>query len=129
MALFVRKPSATKLTVGALLVTAAGILLQYLAGAGDFPTIPPRPIILTVLAAIIAFAPWRWIPILGSAMGISLIVGFFLNVSADRLTDLTPILGLTGLWIPVAGVVVAIASGVMATLRNDQGETEVRYQR
>ncbi len=126
---FTRKPLATKLTIGALLVAAAGILLQYLSGVGDFPTIPPGPIVLTILAGIIAFAPWRWIPILGSVMGIALIVGFFLNESGDRLTDATPILGLIGLWIQAAGVVVAIAAGVIATLGNDQGETDFRYQR
>lgn len=129
MSLFTRKPFATKLTTGALLLAAAGILLQYFAGVGDFPTIPPGPIILTILAGIIAFAPWRWIPILGSAMGIALIVGFFLNESVDRLTDETPILGLIGLWIQTAGVVVAIAAGAMATLGSGQGEPDFRYQR
>jgi len=129
MSQFTRKPFATKLTIGALLVSAVGILLQYLSGVGDFPTIPPGPIILTILAGIIAFAPWRWIPILSSVMGIALIVGFFLNESVDRLTDVTPILGLVGLWIQAAGMVVAIAAGVMATLGNDQGETDFRYRR
>ncbi len=127
MSQFIRKPFITKLTVGALLVAAAGILLQYLSGVGDFPTIPPGPIILTILAGIIAFAPWRWIPILGSVMGISLIIGFLLNDSVDRLTDVTPMLGLVGLWIQVAGVVVAIAAGVVATLGNDRGEAAFRY--
>lgn len=126
MSQFTRKPFATKLTVGALLAAAAGILLQYLSGVGDFPTIPPGPIILTILAGIIAFAPWRWIPILGSVMGISLIVGFFLNESVDRLTDVSPMLGLIGLWIQASGVVVAIAAGVMATLGNDQGKAGFR---
>lgn len=129
MSQFTRKPFATKLTIGALLVAAAGILLQYLSGVGDFPTIPPGPIILTILAGIIAFAPWRRIPILGSVMGIALIIGFLLNESVDRLTDVTPILGLIGLWIQAAGVVVAIAAGAMATLGNDQGETDLRYRR
>jgi len=129
MSQFTLKPVATKLTIGALLVAAAGIPLQYLSGVGDFPTIPPGPIVLTILAGIIAFAPWRWIPNLGSVMDISLIVGFFLNESVDRLTDVTPILGFIGLWIQAAGVVVAIAAGVMATLGNYRGETDFRYQR
>lgn len=114
------KNPATTLTVGALLVAAVGIFLQYLSGVGDFPTIPPGPIVLIVLAGIIAFAPWRWIPLLGTAMGISLIVGFFQNESVDRISDLTPLLAFFGLWIQTAGVVVAIVAGVLATIRNYQ---------
>lgn len=112
--------SATRLTVAALLVAAIGILFQYISGVGDFPTIPPGPIILAVLAAIVAFAPLRWIPMLGSVMGISLMIGFFQNSDPDRLADLTPILGYLGLWIQTVGVIVVIVGGVMATMRNYQ---------
>lgn len=120
---FSTKPFTTKLTVGALLIAAVGILLQYIAGVGDFPTIPPGPIILVVLAGVIAFTPWRWIPILGTVMGVALTVGFFQqDESVDRLTDLTPILGYIGLWVQAAGVVVAIIAGGIATLRNYRDE-------
>lgn len=119
---FTAKPFTTRLTVGALLIAAVGILLQYIAGVGDFPTIPPGPIILVVLAGVIAFTPWRWIPILGTVMGGWLVVGFFQNESVDRLTDLTPILAYIGLWIQAAGVVVAIIAGGIATLRNYRDE-------
>lgn len=123
---FNQRPSMTKLTVGALLTAAVGIFLQYLSGVGDFPTIPPGPIILTVLAGIVAFAPWRWTPILGSLMGISLIFGFFQNESVDRFSDLTPLLGFLGLWIQLVGVIVAIVAGALATIRNYQDESTFR---
>ncbi len=116
----------TTITSGALLTAAVGIFLQYLSGVGDFPTIPPGPIVLTVLAVIVSFLPWRWVPILGTLMGISLIVGFFLNESVDRFSDLTPLLGFLGLWIQVAGVIAAIGAGALATIRNYQHETPSR---
>jgi hypothetical protein len=95
----------TTVTVGALLTAAIGILLQYVLGVGDFPTIPPGPIILAVLAAIVAF---------------------FQNEGLDRFSDLTPLLGFLGLWIQVAGVIAAIGAGALATIRNYQHETPAR---
>lgn len=123
---FNQRSSMTKLTVGALLTAAVGVFLQYLSGVGDFPTIPPGPVVLTVLAAIVAFMPWRWTPILGTLMGISLIFGFFQNESVGRFSDLTPLLGFLGLWIQVVGVIVAIVAGVLATVRNYQDQSTSR---
>ena len=53
------------LNVAALLVGAAGILMQYFSGVGGFPTIPPGPNFLAVAAAVVALGPWRWTPVVG----------------------------------------------------------------
>lgn len=108
----------TRLTVGALLVAAVGISLQYLSGAGNFPTIPPGPIILVVLAAIVTFVPWRWVPLLGTLMGAALIVGFFATGTADRFLDLSPFAAFSGLWIEMIASVVAIIVGALAVTQD-----------
>lgn len=114
-----RNPMTT-LTIGSLLVAAVGIFLQYLSGVGDFPTIPPGPIILVALAGVIAIAPWRWIPLAGAVMGISLVIGFLATGTLDRLFDLSPFAAFIGLWIQMGAVMIAIVSGVIATAWNYQ---------
>ncbi len=60
-----RLSTARMLNVAALLVGAAGILMQYFFGVGGFPRIPPGPNFLAVAAAVVALGPWRWTPVVG----------------------------------------------------------------
>jgi hypothetical protein len=64
-------PSANKLTVAALLVAAAGFVIQIVSGI-DVPTVPPGLLILLVAAGLIALLPWRWMPVVGAAVGLPL---------------------------------------------------------
>jgi hypothetical protein len=108
---------ARTLTITALVVAAAGIVIQIGAGI-DFPTIPPGLIILLTAAAIVAFAPWRWTPLVGAAVGLSLVIGLFAADQAERLNDSSPLGGTVGLWIQVVGVSAALIAGIVTTVQN-----------
>jgi len=113
---------AGKLTVAALVVAGAGIVIQIVAGV-DFPTIPPGLIILLVAAGLVAFGPWRWAPIVGAAVGLSQVIGLFLADQADRLFDSSPLGGAVGLWIQLLAVIVALFAGIVATTQNYRDRT------
>jgi prepilin signal peptidase PulO-like enzyme (type II secretory pathway) len=109
--------SSGKPTVVALLVTAAGIVIQIFSGI-DFPTVPPGLVIVLVAAGLIAFGPWWWTPVVGAILGVWLLVGFSLSGEAGRLVDPSGLGGFVGLWIQLVAVIVAIATGIVATARN-----------
>jgi hypothetical protein len=44
-----------------------------------FPRIPPGLVILLAAAALVAFAPWWWIPAVGAVVGLFLTVGFVVS--------------------------------------------------
>jgi hypothetical protein len=71
---------AGKVTVAALLVAAAGFAIQIVSGV-DVPTVPPGLVIMLVAAALVAFGPWRWTPVVGMIVGLFLLVGFFASGS------------------------------------------------
>jgi len=106
------------LTAVALVVAAAGIVTQIVAGI-DFPTIPPGLIILLSAAAIVAFVPWRWAPLVGAAVALSQVIGLFAADQAERLNDASPLGGTVGLWIQVVGVSAALVAGIIATIRTE----------
>jgi prepilin signal peptidase PulO-like enzyme (type II secretory pathway) len=114
-----RSPLSTagKLTVAALLVAAAGIVIQIVSGV-DFPTVPPGLIILLVAAGLVAFGPWRWTPVVGAVLGIWLLVGFSLSGEAGRLLDPSQLGGFVGLWVQFLAVLVAVVAGIIATIQN-----------
>lgn len=64
-----------KVTVAALLLAAAGFVIQIVSGV-DVPPVPPGLIILLVAAALVAFGPWRWTPV------VAIVVGFFFRSNA-----------------------------------------------
>lgn len=113
---------AGKLTVAGLVGAAAGIVIQIVSGI-DFPTIPPGLIITLVPAALTTFGRWRWAPILGTLVGVSLFVGLFLSGEADRLFELDPFGGLVGLWLMVVAEIVMIVAGIAATMQNYRDRT------
>lgn len=106
-----------RLTVAALLVAAAGIVIQIFSGI-DFPTVPPGLVILLVAAGLVALGPWRWTPIVGAVLGVWLLVGFTLSGEAGRLFDPIQVGGFVGLWIQLLAIIVAIVAGIVATVRN-----------
>jgi drug/metabolite transporter (DMT)-like permease len=74
------------LTVAALLVAAAGFVVQIVSGV-DVPTVPPGLVIMLVAAGLVAFLPWRWTPVIGTAVGLFLFVGFFGSGAVGNLLD------------------------------------------
>jgi len=114
---FQQLSTLSKLTVYGLIAAAVGIVIQIASGI-DIPTIPPGLFFALIPAALIAFGPWRWTPILGTVVGLFLFVGLFLSGGADRLVDPTPFGGLVGLWLMVVAELLIMVTGVMATIEN-----------
>ncbi len=108
---------ASKLTVAALIVAAAGIVIQIVSGV-DFPTVPPGLIILLAAASLVAFGPWRWTPVVGIVVGLFLLVGFFASGQIGPLLDPGWFGRFVGVWVLFLSVVVAVVAGTVATIQN-----------
>ncbi len=106
-----------KLTVAALLVAALGFAIQIVSGI-EVPTIPPGLVILLVAAALVAFEPWRWIPVVGAVVGLFLLVGFFASGAVVNLFDPARLGVFFGAWIQFLAVIVAAVAGIAATIQN-----------
>lgn len=117
-------PPASKLTVTALLVAAAGFVIQIVSGV-DVPTVPPGLVILLVAAGLVAFLPWRWIPVVGAAVGLFLLVGFFASGAVGSLLDPSRLGVPIGAWVQFLAVTVAVVAGIVATVQNYRGRTPV----
>jgi hypothetical protein len=109
--------SASKLTVAALLVAAAGFVIQIVSGVA-VPTIPPGLVIMLVAAGLVAFLPWRWTPVVGTAVGLFLFVGFFASGAVGNLLDLSRLGVFIGAWIQFLAVIVTAVAGIVATVQN-----------
>lgn len=109
------RSTARLVTVAALVVAVAGILVQIIAGT-DYPVVPPGIIILLVAALITWFGPWRWAPVVGALAGLSQVIGLFAAGQADRLTDLDPVADTLGIWVQLLAVATATVAGVVAAV-------------
>jgi hypothetical protein len=108
---------ASQLTVAALLVAAAGFVIQIVSGV-DVPTVPPGLVILLVAAALIAFAPWRWMPVVGVVVGLFLLVGFFASGAVVSLLEPSQLGVFLGAWVQFLAVIVAVVTGIVAVSQN-----------
>ena len=115
---------ASKLTVAALLVAAAGFAIQIFSGV-DVPMVPPGFVIMLVAAGLVAFLPWRWIPVVGAAVGLFLLVGFFASGAVGSLLDPSRLGIFVGAWIPFLAVIVTVVAGIVAALQNYRIRTSV----
>ena len=111
------RSGASRLTVAALLVAGAGILIQILSGA-EYPAVPPGLIMLGVSALLIAVGPWRWIPAIATVVALFLIAGLFAAGRATALINPRVAGDTIGLWIQMIAVVVAFISSIRAVRRN-----------
>lgn len=107
----------SRLTVTALLVAAAGFVIQIVSGV-DVPTVPPGLVILLVAAALVAFAPWRWMPIVGVVVGLFLLVGFFASGAVVSLLEPSQLGVFLGAWIQFLAVTIAVVAGIVAVSQN-----------
>ncbi|MBA2783082.1 MAG: hypothetical protein H0T74_09195 [Rubrobacteraceae bacterium] len=106
-----------KVTVAALLVATAGIVIQFVSGV-DFPTVPPGLIILLVAAGLVAFGPWRGTPVVGVVVGLFLLVGFFASGQIRALLDPGWFGRFVGVWVLFLSVITAGVAGAVATVQN-----------
>lgn len=100
------------------LVTAAlGILILFVVGGVTGP-VPVGTLMLATAAAVVAFAPWRWAPVLGLAVTLYLIVGFVLNETSARLSTQAGEGALVGSLALALGLFVAAVGGVVSSIRS-----------
>lgn len=118
-------------TVAGLGIGAIGILTLWASGV-EFPIYPPPgAVMLTVGAAFIAFASWRWSLAVGVVLGLFIIVGFVVSTIAsgagtDLLAGDEGAGGVVGILVELAGVTLATVAGVLGLRRiRSQAPTEV----
>jgi hypothetical protein len=115
---------AGKVTVAALLVAAAGFLIQIVSGV-DVPTVPPGLVIMLVAAALVAFGPWRWTPVVGVVVGLFLLVGFFASGSVGSLLAPDQSGVFVGAWVQFLAVIVTVVAGILAAVQNYRSHISV----
>jgi len=108
--------SSSNVTISALLVAAVGIVIQIVSGV-DYPPVPPGLVILLAAAALVAFEPW-WAPVVGAAVGLFLLVGFFASGATGNLLDPSQLGVLVGSWVLFLAVIVAVIAGTTATIQS-----------
>jgi hypothetical protein len=113
---------AGRLTVAALLVAALGFAIQIVSGI-EVPTIPPGLVILLMAAGLVAFLPWRRVPVIGAFVGLFLFVGFFASGAVAVLLDPGRLGVLVGAWVQLLALIVAVVAGTIATTRNHRPGT------
>jgi hypothetical protein len=106
--------AARNVAAGALVVAAAGIGIQILAGA-DYPVVPPGAIILLAAAAVCTW--WRrwWTPLIATAVSVFLLAGAVLAPNTGD--NLGAGLGSGRVWgtvLQLLAVLVALAASLFA---------------
>jgi hypothetical protein len=117
---FSRLSLPARTEAAALTVAAVGIIIQIIGGV-NYPAVPPGLIILLAAAALVAFLPWRWAPVIGVLAGAFMVIGAI--AAANARYDLThpghPG-AFIGTWIQLIAVVVAVVTGVRALAVRNQ---------
>jgi hypothetical protein len=104
------------LTVIGLLLTAAGMWAQILAGSGLYPTIS-GPIVLLLAAVFVALGPVGWTPFVGFILPLLFAAGAIIAAAMtgefiDQLTSTANFGILLGSAMHMAGLVAALTGGV-----------------
>jgi hypothetical protein len=99
-------PPASKLTVAALLVAAAGFVIQIVSGV-DVPTVPPGLVIMLVAAGVV-----------GTAVGLFLLVGFFGSGAVGSLLEPSQLGVFVGAWVQFLAAIVVVIAGIAAIIEN-----------
>jgi hypothetical protein len=109
-----------RLSVIALVMTAAGMLLQIGAGSDLYPSLA-GPIALLIAAAFVALGPGRWTPYVG--LIVPLVLGLGAIVAAVMTGEFIGQLGdignpaiVLGSFMHVIGLAAAVAGGVRMVL-------------
>lgn len=97
--------------IGGLLVTAAGLMAQQVAGV-PMPVVPPGLVLVVVAAVLLIVTPWRWPPILAVFVGIADTT--VVLTDAARLVDVGTLDVLGATWLRFAGAAVSLVAGATA---------------
>lgn len=117
-------------TVAGLALSAGGIGVLWASGV-VFPFYPPPGIvILGGGAVLVALARWRWMPAVGSGLGLFILTGFVVSSLANGVgfADLSGQAGagpLAGTIIQLAGAIAAVVAGLLALPRRSTVEQGV----
>jgi hypothetical protein len=109
-------------TIAGLVAGAVGIVLLWVGGVA-FPIYPPPGVLILVAGAVfVAVAPWPWVPAVGAAVGVFMIVGFVASTlrsgsGTGYLLGDAGVAGSVGTVVQMAGVLTAAVVGVLATVR------------
>jgi hypothetical protein len=106
------------ITVVGLLAGAAGIAGLWASGI-VFPFYPPPGLlILTAGAILVAVMRFRWVPLLGTALGLFMVIGFLLSDGGiGNLTGAAGIGASISTVVQMVGVITAAVAGAAAVAR------------
>jgi hypothetical protein len=117
---------AGKLTVIGLVVAAAGISTLFLTSSVAVPPIPIGPILLLLVAGVVALGPWRWTPVVGVIAALFVLGGAFIAPGLfDRLSTPAQLGGFVGTWVQMVGLLTALVAGTLAAVQNYQTQATV----
>lgn len=110
-----------KLTILGLILAAAGISILFITNSVAVPALAIGPILLLVVAGLVAFGPWRWTPIAGVLVALFILGGAFIAPGLfARLSNPAQLGGFVGTWIQVLGLLTALVAGIIAARQNYQ---------
>ena len=111
--------NARVVTVGGLVLGAAGIAVLWASGV-EFPVaIPPGIVILLAGAIFVSLARWRWAPAVGVFLGLFVAVGWAISPTGwPNLTGENGASVAAGQAIQLTGVLIAIVAGSAALRRS-----------
>jgi hypothetical protein len=126
MAMIMKLPLFTRLTVAGLVGTAIALWTLWLSGDPSFPKFPPGPVFFIAVAAIVVLgARWWWTPLIGALIGLLVTSGWFVRFDTDmfRLTHPGSVGKFAaGIFLGAVLQVVALAvtdiAGLVATVQN-----------
>jgi hypothetical protein len=98
-------------TVVGLIVGAAGIVLQRVAGV-DMPVVPPGLVMLVAAAVLIVFTRGRWAPAVGALVALAEVLALVMTGAAGDLLGGAPAGAVLAIWVRAVGVLVALVAGV-----------------
>jgi hypothetical protein len=113
-------------TVAGLVAGAVGIAILWASGV-EFPIYPPPGIIILLAGAIfVGLTSWPWAPAVGAVLGLFITVGFVASGGPPNLFGQDGTGVAIGTWIQMAGVLTALATGVIATRANYREQAQTR---
>lgn len=110
-----KQSTARRTNLGALLVAAVAVLIIFVSAPDLFPPVPPGVAILAGAAAIVAFVPGPWTPIVGVIVPLVITIGGIASgTSTDILQGEENAGAIVGTVIQYPALLIAIAAGTMA---------------
>jgi hypothetical protein len=103
--------TVAKVTVAALLLAAAGFVLQVASGVTNTPTIPPGLVAIVVAAGLVAVSRAPWTSVAGAAAGLFNLVVFVVVGGAGRLVEPNPLAAFVASIAGITGAVRGNARG------------------